>query len=171
MGKKTYLTLTISCIVLFGCHNTDIANDVIDSNLQQELVKFRSDIERDLQEDFVKYRISSMTTSSTLVDIFIDNIDTCVTICIFDTNAPCNIGMKPKFEFKNCLSVTDGEKNIYIFDMFDLGILYDKEKMSNIGKTKIFFSDGIFRQYYYRAGKLVNFSVQKQSDDKIVVDL
>ena len=111
-----------------------------------------------------------MSTSFTLVDIFIDNYDTCVDICIFDTNAPCNIGVKPEFEFNNCLSVTDGEKNIYIFDRFDLGILYDKEIMSNIGNTKICFSDGIFRHYYYRAGKLVNMPVQRQSDETFVID-
>lgn len=158
-------------MVLFGCQNSDTINDVIDSNLQQELVKFRSDIERDSQEDFVHYRISSISTSSTLVDIFIDNYDTCVDICIFDTNAPCNIGVKPEFEFNNCLSVTDGKDNIYIFDRFDLGILYNKEIMSNIGNTKICFSDGIFRQYYYRGGKLVNIPVQGQSDETLVIDL
>ena len=168
---KYILTIMISCITLFGCHNTKIINDTIDGNLQQAIEVFRADIERDLQEDFVKFRISSMATSSTLVEIFFDGFDTCIEICIFDTNAPCNIGIKPEFEYNNCLYVTDGKKDIIISDRSDLGILYDKEMMSNIGNTKICFSDGIFRHFYYRDGKLIYCPVQKQSDETFVIDL
>lgn len=168
--KPILLFLSICCILFIGCHNVDTADNMLDSELLQEVRKIREEIKHDLRDEFVKKRISSIESTSTMVDIRINDFDTIVTICLFDTNAPCNkrIG---DFNYEDCITVNDGSNKIFISDISNLGILYNKQLLSKNGKEKVNFTDGISRCYYYRKDCLMPIPFPEPSDDVVVIDV
>lgn len=168
--KSIPLFLLVCCMIFIGCHNGDIANNILSPELLQEVRKIREDIEHDLRDVFVKKCISSIESTSTMVDICINDYDTIVGICLFDTNAPCNKGIGD-FNYKDCLTVNDGNNKIFISDKSNLGILYNKQLLSRIGKEEVNFTDGISRYYYYRNGSLIPVPSPKPSDEVVVIDI
>ena len=170
MRTLKQILFSVCCILFIGCHNVDTADNMLDSELLQEVRKIREEIRHDLQDDFVKKRISSIESTSTMVDIRINNFDTIVTICLFDTDAPCNkrIG---DFDYEDCMTVNDGSNKIFISDISNLGILYKKQSLSKNGKEKVNFTDGISRYYYYRNGCLMPIPFPEPSDDVVVIDI
>lgn len=165
--KQVPLLLSVCCILFIGCHTGNTADDLLSSKLQQEISKFREDIGHDIHDDFVSKRISSMETSFVLVHVRIDDLDTLLEICVFDTAAPCNRGMGD-FSYRDCLTVSDEGGKIFISDeyqnVFHTGHLLSKEE-----KTMVEFTDGIFRYYYYQDGNLIQFSPPLPSYEATVV--
>lgn len=165
--KQIHLFLPVCCILLFGCHTVDTADNLLGAELLQEIRKFREEISYDIQDDFVKKRISSMESSSTLVHVHINDLDTLVEICVFDTSALCNRG-RGDFVYSDCLMVGDKGNKIFISDRY--WYVFHKRKLSSKwGKTKVEFTDGLFRYYYYRNGNLIHFSLPSPSYGETVV--
>ena len=86
------IVLFLFFVSLIGCQGKASVDNLLDPELKKEILEFRKMVANDLQkensvqEDFVKQRISSMESSSTLVEITVADGDTSVVICIFDTN-------------------------------------------------------------------------------------
>jgi len=168
--KPIPLFLSFCCILFIGCYNGYTADNILSPELLQEVRKIREDIEHDIHDDFVKKNISSIESTSTMIDIRINDFDTIVGICLFDTSAPCNKGIGD-YDYKDCLIVNDGNNKIFISDKSNLGILYNKQLMSKDGKEEVNFTDGIFRYYYYRNGSLSPVPSHKPSDEMVVIDI
>lgn len=168
--KPILLFLSVCCVLFIGCHNEDTADNMLSPELLQEVRIIREDIEHDLGDDFVKKYISSLESTSTMVDIRINDFDTIVGICLFDTNALCNKGIGD-FNYKDCLNVNDGSNKIFISDKSSLGILYNKQLLSRMEKKEVNFTDGISRYYYYRNGSLIPVPSPEPSDEMVVIDI
>lgn len=164
--KQIPLFLSVCCILFIGCH-VDTADSLLDTELLQEIRKFRKEIKHDIQDDFVKKRITSMESSSTLVHVHINDLDTLVEICVFDTNALCNRG-SGDFIYGDCLTVGDRGNNIFISDRY-WNVFYKRKLSSKWKKTKVEFTDGLFRYYYYRNGNLIQFSLPSPSYKETVL--
>ncbi|MBP5541082.1 MAG: hypothetical protein J6X88_05465 [Bacteroidales bacterium] len=167
--KKLSFTISFCWILFFGCHGGDAAKTLLRPELLQEIRGFREDVEHDIHDDFVKKCISSIESTSTMIDIRINDFDTIVGICLFDSSAPCNKGIGD-YDYKDCLIVNDGDNKIFISDKSNLGILYNKQLMSKIEKEEVNFTDGISRYYYYRNGSLIPVPSPKPSDEVVVID-
>ena len=165
--KQIPLFLSVCCILLIGCHIVDTADNLLDAELRQEIRKFREEIKHDIHDDFVKKRISSMESSSTLVHVYINDLDTLVEICVFDTSVLCNRG-RGDFVYGDCLTVSDKGNKIFISDSY-WNVFYKRKLSSKWEKTKVEFTDGLFRYYYYRNGNLIQFSQPSPSYEETVV--
>ena len=155
--KQIPLFLSVCCILFIGCHTADTPDNLLDTEMLQEIRKFREEIKHDIQDDFVKNRIFSVESSSTLVHVRINDLDTLVEICVFDTNALCNRG-SGDYVYSDCLSVGDKGNKIFISDAY-WNVFYKGQLSTKWGKTKVEFTDGLFRYYYYRNGNLIQFSL------------
>ena len=168
--KPIPLFLSVCCTLFIGCHNGDTADNMLSPELLQVIRKNREEIKHDLRNDFVKKYISSIESTSTMVDIRINDFDTIVGISFFDTNAPCNKGIGD-FYYKDCLIVNDGSNKIFISDKSNLGILYNKQLLSRMEKEEMNYTDGISRYYYYQNGSLIPVPFTKPSDEVVVIDI
>lgn len=167
--KSIPLFSLVCCMIFIGCHNGDTADNILSPELLQEVRKIREEIKHDIHDDFVKKCISHIESTSTMIDIRFNDFDTIVGICLFDSSAPCNKGIGD-FNYKDCLTVNDGNNKIFISDKSNLGILYNKQLLSRIGKEEVNFTDGISRYYYYRNGSLIPVPSPKPSDEVVVID-
>lgn len=165
--KQIPLFLSVCCILFTGCHIADTADNLLNTELLQEIRKFREEISHDIQDDFIKKRISSMESSSTLVHVHINDLDTLVEICVFDTSAPCNRG-RGDFVYSDCLTVGDKGNKIFISDRY-WNVFHKRKWSSKWEKTKVEFTDGLFRYYYYRNGNLIHFSLPSPLYEETVV--
>jgi len=165
--KQIHLLLSVCCMVFIGCHTVNTADNLLGSELLQEIRKFREEIKHDIQDDFVKKRISSMESSSTLVHVLINDLDTLVVICVFDSNALCNRCIGDYF-YGDCLAVCDKGDMIFISDRY-LNVFNEGQLPSEWVKTKVVFTDGLFRYYYYRNGNLIQASLPPPSMGAMVV--
>lgn len=165
--KQIPLFLSVCCILFSGCHPGDTDGNLLGTELLQKIRKFREDIKHDLQDDFIKKRISSIDSSSTLVHVHINDLDTLVEICVFDTNALCNRG-RGDFVYEDCMTIDNDGNKIFISDRYR-NVFHKGQLSSKWGKTKVEFTDGLFRYYYYRNGNLIHFSHPSPSHEVTVV--
>ena len=165
--KQTHLFLSVCCILFIGCRTVGTADNLLGTELLQEIRDFREEISHDIQDDFVKKCISSIESSSTLVHVHIIDSDTLVEICVFDTSALCNRG-RGDFVYSDCLTVGDKGNKIFISDRY-WNVFYKRKLSSKWKKTKVEFTDGLFRYYYYRNGNLIQFSLPLPSYEETVV--
>lgn len=169
--KKLSFTVSLCWILFLGCHGGDSTETLLRPELLQEVRRFRDDVEHDINDDFVKKCISSIESTSTMIDIRINDFDTIVGICLFDSSALCNKGIGD-YDYKDCLIVNDGNNKIYISDKSNLGVLYNKQiLLSKMEKGKVNYTDGISRYYYYRNGNLIPVPSPKPSDEVVVIDI
>lgn len=154
-NKRFPLVLSLCCMLFVGCHGGNTAEDLLGGELLREIRKSRDLVAQNIQDDFVKKIISSMESSSVLVDVQIDELDTMVEVFVFDTNAPCNRGVGD-FAFGDCLAVDYEGTCVFVsgryLDMFCQGRSLSEEERKNVS-----FQDCLVREYCWRNGALVYF--------------
>ncbi len=159
--KHIPLFLSVCCMLFSGCHNGEPHDNLLSPELLQEVRKFREEINHDIQDDFVKKCISSLESSSTLVHVCINDLDTLVEICVFDTNAPCNRG-RGDLIYKDCLTVDDKGDKLFLSSMY-WDVFCKGPVSSKWEKKKVEFTDGLYRYYYYRNGNLIQYTLPPPS--------
>lgn len=170
------IVLFLFFVFLIGCQGRDSVDNLLDSELKKEILEIRKMVANDLQkengvqEDFVKRRISSMESSSTLVEITVDDCDTSVVICIFDTNALCNIEKYSLYNFDNCLRVNYGGITVFVSDTANTGVFFKEKMESKTTGFNVNFNDGLFRQYHYQNGKLIFVPLPLPTEGVFVID-
>ncbi len=174
--KYSPIVLFLFFVFLIGCQGKASVDNLLDPELKKEILEFRKMVANDLQkengvqEDFVKRRISSMESSSTLVEITVDDGDTNVVICIFDTNALCNIEKYSLYNFDNCLRVNYGGSAVFVSDTAHTGVFFKGKLESRTTGFNVNFNDGLFRQYHYQNGKLIFVPHPLPTEEVFVID-
>ena len=169
--RRKIIVILICFIFSIGCQNTNITYCSLNQQLLNEINTFYFLIESNHQDSIIQNYISFTGTTSIIVDMYIYDQDTCVDICVFDTNALCNKERVPLFEYNNCIFTTENGTEIFISDKFNLGILYNETLKQKCNKRKVRFNDGLFRHYYFRNGNLIFSPLPDTSDELLVIDI